>query len=162
MAPMWVSGERREALLVEYKLAQQMHNYYGKIAWQIGAILLGGSTTAFGLIVSETMNELPTWFPFLFWLILATMIGGFLWIAKRCRALSYLYLQRCMEIEDELGLRQHIYAEEAHRRPILIRGKYRKLPGPSGWPIIVSLCVLLIVLTLIISLHMAGFKIVWN
>jgi len=99
-----------------------MHNYYGKIVWQIGAILLGGGITGFGFAISQQLSDLPTLVPWLFWGILIAMIVGFLLIAWRCRALSYIYLLRCMEIEDELGLKQQIYAEEAGRRSVLIRG----------------------------------------
>lgn len=159
---MWVSEDRREALLVEYELSQQMHNYYGRIAWQIGAILLGGGTTAFGLVVSATAGELQSFLPLSFWILFAIMISGFLLITRRCRALSYIYLLRCMEIEEELGLRQQIYAEEAGRREVLIRGEARRLPSPGGWPVLVTLCVLLLALTLIIALHLAGLKIVFN
>jgi len=159
---MWTSRERREALLVEYQLSQEMHNYYGKITWQIGAIFLGGSIGAYGIVISETIGKMPTPLPGWFWVILLTMTLGFILFLRRFRGLAHIHLQRCIEIEEELGLKQHTYAEEASHRAILIRGKCQKLPSPGGWVISVSLCIILLALTVIIALYMSGLRIIWN
>lgn len=135
-----ITRERRKSLLVEYGLAQEMHNYYGRIVWQIGAILIGGGIAAFGLVVRESLNQIPTFMPSFFWLILTAMIIGFRSFASRYRHVSFAHICRCMEIEKELGLKQHT--------------KARAVTGTGGWTILQILCIILIILTLAIALFL--------
>jgi len=146
---MWVTRERRETLLVEYQLSQEMHNYYGKILWQIGAIFLGGSIGAFGIVVSESIGTMPTPLPLWFWVIQLTMTVGFILFHSRLRNLAYIHLQRCIAIEKELGMKQHTNKEE-------------NVGGLGGWVVSLGFCTTLLILTLIIALYMMGFKICWN
>lgn len=112
-----------ESLLTEYKLAQEMHVYYGKSLWQIGSIFFAASLAgfAFGL-----QNDLA-WDKFVFLnSFLTILLSGFIIYAKRHGNLAHMYISRCRQIEEKLGMKQHTYKYEidnkCNEEPIIIAG----------------------------------------
>jgi len=48
-----------ESLLVEYRLSQEMHTYYGTILWKIGAIFIPISLGGFAVSVHQNLSDAP-------------------------------------------------------------------------------------------------------
>lgn len=98
-----------ESLLVEYKLSQEMANYYGKIVWTIGTIFHPATLAGFAFGISQKLE-----FPLsaIFALFLTGLQAFFLFSYHRLQLLSLINNRRCQEIEDKLGLEQHKLHEE--------------------------------------------------
>ena len=93
---------KQEALLAEYKLAQEMHMYYGKVLWQLGSILLGAGLAGFFYSIQLELSAEQ----FFFIIIgLSGLIGGFTLSFIRHKNLAHFYISCCRELEEELGLK---------------------------------------------------------
>jgi len=108
-----------ESLLTEYKLAQEMHTYYGKILWKICAIFIPISLGGFAVSVHQNLTNEPL---FVVTLVLSALLGWFMLSARRLRHLAFLYILRCEEIEEILGLKQHTYKHQNDTTSLTIAG----------------------------------------
>ena len=88
-------------LLKEWELAQQMHNYYGNITWQIGSILIAASILTLGF--ASDMNHAGFAIP-LAYLSMVTVVTWALF-ALRNRIIWSRHIHRAREIEDYLRQR---------------------------------------------------------
>lgn len=143
----------RESLLKEYELAQDMHNYYGRITWEIASILLGGGVAALALAA-----PLPKVIFAFFALGVSSFISAFYLLIRRHSRVAELHLVRCREIEATLGLGQHLLISEGvhHIGGVKVPTDARpiRVPGPSGWRI-TQLLVSALVLT---ALGLAAYR----
>ena len=114
-----------ESLLTEYKLAQEMHVYYGKTIWQIGSIF-------YGISIASFIYGIDKKFDFLGMLVLVIVLSGLLvgqiLYSSRNQRLADMYLRRCVEIEKvpTLNLKQHSNKFEADEKGKKIDVKYFK------------------------------------
>lgn len=135
-----------ESLRKEYELSQEMHNYYGRLTWQIGAILLGGGVAALGAATSTRDPIIAG----LFAIIFTVLDYSFYRFVGRYREITRVHLARCRQIERSLGLQQHIYVEQAQTEAgVRISGELEpiRVPRtPSGWQMVEGLCIYLNVL----------------
>ncbi len=92
----------KEALLTEYKLAQEMHTYYEKVLWQLGSILLGAGIAGFFYSIRLELSAEQF---FVITIGLSGLIIGFMLSFERHRNLAYFYIYCCREIEEKLGLK---------------------------------------------------------
>lgn len=133
----------KESLRLEYQLSQQMHTYYGRIVWQIGAIflpvVLGGF--AFGIQSDLEKNQFVLLAGFL-----TALLVFFLLSFIRLRWLAYVHIKRCEEIEPLLGIKQHTLQHQANEKTIKIAGKEIKPLCIKGWQINVSIPLFLIII----------------
>ena len=91
-----------DSLLTEYKLAQEMHTYYGKVLWQLGSILLGAGLAGFFYSIQLKLSAEQ----FLAITIgLSGLIISFILSFIRHRDLAHFYISCCREIEKELQLK---------------------------------------------------------
>jgi len=132
-----------DSLRKEYELSQEMHNYYGRLTWQIGAILLGGGVTALA-IATSTANPIIV---FLVDMVFTILVYSFYRLVGRYREISWVHLARCREIERTLGLQQHTYVEQAQTEAgVKIPGEPKTIRAPrkpSGWQTVEDLCIYL-------------------
>lgn len=130
-----------ESLRKEYELSQEMHNYYGRLTWQIGVILLGGGVAALGA-ATTTVNPIIV---FLVDIVFTILVYSFYRFIGRYREITRVHLARCREIERTLGLRQHTYVEQAQTNAgVTIPGEpepIRVPTKPSGWQMTEDLCI---------------------
>ena len=137
-------NEKNGNLRMEYKLSQEMHNYYGRLTWQIGTIFLGGGVTGLGVAIQAGRPVI------VFAAVVFTiLVGSFYLVVRRYRQLAEVHLARCREIEDTLRLRQHGYAKQATKpEGVVVPGEREPIcvPLPSGWYIIQGMSLFLIVL----------------
>ncbi len=108
-----------KSLLVEYKLAQEMHTYYGKILWRIGAIFIPISLGGFAVSVHQNLSDAPL---IVVTLVLSGLLGWFMLSARRLRHLAFLYILRCVEIEKILGLKQHTNKHQNDTTSVTVAG----------------------------------------
>jgi len=135
-------SDRIRILLEEYRRSQDMHNYYGRIVWQVAAIFIGGGLAALGLAASrenisrEAVTILGGTFSFLMLI--------YYFLASRSSGMAEVHLARCREIEEELNMWQHRYAWEASHdiRGVEIPGEIKPIivHEPSGWRLLKLLC----------------------
>ena len=153
------SSCRDESLLKEYELSQKMHNYYGRIIWEIGSIFMGGGLAAIALIVSRATR--PSVVPALASLAFTVLMACFYLIVRRFRNIAEVHLRRCRQIEKKLGLCQHRYVRLAARCNGItidddtVKGETDrriKIPLPTGWGITQALIIGLIVVSWIIAI----------
>jgi hypothetical protein len=139
-------------LLKEYELSQSMHNYYGKIVWEIASIFIGGGLAGVGIIASRV--ERPTVIVSLFAIAFTVLMVGFYFMVRRWRDLAEVHLSRCREIEIELGLLQHQYASRANDPSgVIVNGKWLRASFPSGWGTLRGLIIGLVVAVWIIAAY---------
>jgi hypothetical protein len=119
-----------------------MHNYYGKITWEIGAIFLGGTLAGFGFGLQAELSQIG--FTLLI-VPLTVLLWSFGHLIRRYRVLALSHLIRCREIEKELGLSQHIKAHETHESGIEIDGKIEQAARPTGWATIKIIVIIVLV-----------------
>ena len=137
-------------LMKEYALSQGMHNYYGRLTWQIGTIFLGGGVAGLGYAIGTERSEIILFAT----LVFTILIGSFYLFSGRNGKLALVHLARCREIEGKLGLRQHIDAGFASKpEGVMIQGKPYRAPLPSGWQIVKVLSLSLIILAWMITLY---------
>lgn len=132
-----------ESLRKEYELSQEMHNYYGRLTWQIAAIFLGGGITGLGVVVSTGRPILVL----LFTIAFTVLVYSFYLFARRNGNLAEVHLARCRQIERILELRQHTYARQANEpRGVTIEGEPEPIIArhPTGWRVVKILCASLI------------------
>ena len=110
---------RDESLLVEYKLSQEMHTYYGTILWKIGAIFIPISLGGFAVSVHQNLSDAPL---IVVTLVLTGLLGWFMLSARRLRHLAFLYILRCEEIEKILGLKQHTNKHQNDTTSVTVTG----------------------------------------
>ena len=122
----------------EYELSQEMHNYYGHLTWQIGSIIIGGSTAGLAIVISNQPR--PSGIVSSFAIVVIVMAFAFYLFMRRYREITEVHLARCREIEASLGMKQHTKVKEA------------ELPGPTGWTIVQILCIFLIAFGIVIAI----------
>ena len=93
---------KQEALLAEYKQAQEMHVYYGKVLWQLGSILLGAGLAGFFYSIQLELSAIVF---FIITIGLSGLIFIFILSHERHRNLAHFYISCCRQIEEELGLK---------------------------------------------------------
>lgn len=128
---------KNSPLLVEYEMAQQMHNYYGRMSWEIASILVAGSLATIGFSLQSAIIEKK---PLLYLVITITdsliMFAWFL-LFRRIARLVDIHVRRLIQIERELHFHQHEYIHEAHKKGYInIEDEYGRkcynLPSPRG------------------------------
>jgi len=134
-----LTDQEHRTFLKEYELSQDMHNYYGHLTWEIGSIIIGGSIAGLALVISNQPR--PSVVVSFFAIVVIGMAIAFFLFMRRYRNITKLHLDRCIEIEERLGMKQHTKVKEA------------KLPWPTGWGIVQSLCIFLIVLAIGIAIY---------
>lgn len=151
-------SDRLRILMEEYRRSQDMHNYYGRLIWEMGAIFVGGGLAALGLAASRE-KILPE---------AIAAIGGtvsllmliFYFNVRRSREIAEVHLARCREVEEELDMWQHRYAWEATHdiRGVEIPGEIKPIivPEPSGYLLSEVLAGTLIAGSLLFVLVTAG------
>jgi len=145
-----------DLLLKEYELSQSMHNYYGKIIWEIASIFIGGGLAAVGLVASRVQR--PTIVVSLIALAFTILMIGFYVMNRRWRELVEVHLSRCRQIEMLLGFRQHQLASMANAPSgvLINQGRYSKwirATFPSGWGTIQLLVIGLVGAVWIIAIY---------
>ena len=148
----------QKCLLKEYELSQQMHNYYGRIVWEIGSIFVGGGLAMIGLIISRTSR--PSSLPALAAITFTILMICFYLMIRRFRVIAEVHLRRCREIENELGLYQHRYVRLAtYTEGIVIHDETVrdtqsiKIPSPTGWTTLQSLIIFLVIISWVIAIY---------
>ena len=149
-----------QLLLKEYELSQEMHNYYGRMIWEIGAIFIGGGTATIALIVSRVVAPSGT-AALGSWAVTLLMIIYYLKV-RRTRDIAEIHLRRCREIERELGLLQHRYVSRGGT-PNGVTINDGTVPGrtdqrirlhyPTGWATTQYLTVGLAILSYVVGIH---------
>ena len=118
-------------LLLEYEMTQQMHNYYGRISWEIASILIAGSLAMVGFSLQSPLmtKELFIGISVAFTLVMTMWLSLF----RRMNQLVEIHIARLLQIEKELHFHQHTYIQEAHqKRRVIIDGKCHDLSGLRG------------------------------
>ena len=132
----------KESLRLEYRLSQEMHNYYGKIQWQIGSILITASLAGFAFGIQQDLPH-PQFVPLAIGLTLLLLM--FFLIVRRHRWLGHIHLARCKEIEKILGMKQHTLESKANENTITIGEVEIKPQLITGWDINKIILFLLII-----------------
>jgi len=125
-------------LMKEYELSQEMHNYYGHLTWQIASILVGGSIAGLALVISS--RQTPKVMVSIFALAVTGGAFAFWLFMRRYGKIAEKHLERCREIEECLGMKQHSNVKEA------------KPPWPTGWGIVQGLCWGLMIFGIVVAL----------
>lgn len=137
--------ERVAAFLKEYELSQEMHNYYGRLTWEIGSIIVGGSIAGLAIVISRKPE--PRFVTPIFAFAVSMMALIFLMIIRRYRVIAEVHLARCRQIEACLGMEQHIDVQKAGCKRLTLKRQdseeepLEKVPSPSGWTIAKILCI---------------------
>ena len=140
-----------QTLRQEYALSQAMHNYYGRITWEIGTIFLGGGLAAIGFALQARLQPMAL---ILFAIAPSALFVAFLLLVRRYRVIAEIHLARCREIESSLGMWQHRYARQGNNpEGVLIRQELQsglfeqslRVPLPSGWRIVQYLILVILV-----------------
>ena len=118
------NDDQKESLRLEYKLAQEMHTYYGKILWQIGSIFLPVSLAGF---VFGIRQEISNDGLLALTVFLTALLIWFIFSAIRLRRLAFVYMERCRKIEKILSLKQHNNKARDDKNTVKIRGKEIKI-----------------------------------
>ena len=99
--------EEREALLVEYGAAQDSAQHHDGLVWSITSILWGSSLILLGLVVSA-MHQSGLRIALTCAAVIAIALTSFLWLcARQLRAVKVQKYRRCIELERQLGMKQH-------------------------------------------------------
>ena len=137
-----------------------MHNYYGKIVWEIGSIFIGGGLAFIGFAASE-----PKTYPFFgfFALAFTILMTGFYFMNKRWRDIAEIHLLRCRQIEDELGLSQHWMAKKLNYPAgfTVLDGtgkRWFKASFPSGWSTLQGILFWLTIAVWIVAFYLTQIK----
>lgn len=136
-------GRDYESLRLEYQLSQQMHTYYGRIVWQIGAIFLPVALAGFAFGMQSSLEKGPF---VLLAAFLTALLVFFLFSYIRLRWLAFVHIKRCEELEQELGMKQHTLQHRANEKTIKIAGMEIKPQCLTGWHINVFIPLFLIAL----------------
>lgn len=105
--------------MLEYKIAHEKHDYYGKILWQIASIFLTASLAGFAFGLQQNL-PLDRFIPLNF--VLSVLLITFFFQAKRVRWLAFLQTKRCEEIETILPMKLVTYQKIANENGIEILG----------------------------------------
>ena len=108
-----------ESLRMEYRIAHEKHDYYGKILWQIASIFFPATLAGFAFGIQQDLS-LDRFIPLNF--VLSALLLMFFFQAKRVRWLAFLQMQRCEEIEKILQMKLVTYQHVANKKPIEIAG----------------------------------------
>jgi len=152
-----LSYQERMTLLKEYELSQKMHNYYGRLTWEIGSILVGGSLAGLALVISNIPR--PSSVASIFTFAVAIMASIFCLIVRRYRDITRIHLVRCREIEACLGMKQHLYVEKAACKSFTVKRqdgeeeKIEKIEFLTGWDMVQILCGVLVFIGIVIALY---------
>jgi len=122
-------SEVLRSLRLEYQLSQEMHMYYGRIVWQIGAIFLPVAFGGFALGIQQNLAKEQFVFLALF---ITGLLLFFLLSYWRIRWLAFIHIKRCEEIEGKLGISQHSLQHKANDKTITIGDKKIKPQLFSG------------------------------
>lgn len=131
-----VDSDYQTALLVEYKATQDKIAEADETTWQRATVLIAAVVASlaivaanFSSISSVVLTAVSVWFT-------GIIIMWYLW-DRRLQTQVILKFKRLHEIEEMLGLRQHLMIDEADRK------KERK--GPTGRTIAKGLMIWLII-----------------
>ncbi|MBI3253369.1 MAG: hypothetical protein HYZ56_01390 [Nitrosopumilales archaeon] len=119
----------KESLLIEYRIAHEQHNYYGKILWQIASIFFPATLAVFAFGVQQDLS-LDRFIPLNF--VLSALLLMFYFQAKRVRWLAFLQMQRCVEIEKILPMKLVTYQRAVNKKPIEVAGEIIKPQRVTG------------------------------
>ena len=148
-------------LIKEYECSQKMHNYYGKLIWEIGGILIGGGLAFVGIVVSRSIEFHPTYSVSLAAIVFTILMSTFFLSLRRWREIAEIHLNRCREIEGIFSLYgQHQQVKDANKlEGLKIEGLEKPIvaPKPSGWASIKILITSLIIVVWIIAAYFALF-----
>lgn len=125
---------KNSPLLLEYQMAQEMHNYYGKISWEIASILVAGSLAleGFSLQSEMMMNNKSLFFAVAVVVTLLMLVLFFLF--RRIANLVEIHVVRLNQIEETLHFHQHRLVHEAHGRGFYVNiyGEKKPLSRPQA------------------------------
>lgn len=111
----------KSPLLLEYEMAQEMHNYYGKISWEIISIFIAGSLALVGF---SLQSPLITREGFIVVPITVTLVMIALYfLYNRIAQLVNIHLARLWQIEETLHFHQHRNVGKAHDDGCVMIGK---------------------------------------
>lgn len=149
---------RNEDLIKEYELSQEMHNYYGRIVWEIGSIFIGGGLAMVGLFATR-IHRPSADFTFIA-LTFTILMSAFYFMVRRWRQISEIHLARCRQIEIILGLQQHELVKKANEPSgvWIVQGdrkQWIRVPFPSGWQVVKGLSIGLSIMVWIMALYFA-------
>lgn len=98
--------DRKDELLKEYEMTQQMAVHYDQMNWQIGSILIAGIFIGIGIIGTKIEAYLL--------LCIISFLILFVWskFYFRHKAIQNTKFERLHEIEDQLNFRQHLMVKE--------------------------------------------------
>ena len=126
---MSIDKNDKESLLIEYQIAHENYNYYGKVLWQIASIFLTASLAGFAFGVQQDL-PLDRFVPLNF--VLSGLLVTFFFQARRVSWLAFLQLRRCIEIEKILPMKLATYQEIANKKEIEIGDKKIKPQRVTG------------------------------
>ncbi len=119
----------KESLRLEYKIAYDMYNYYGKILWQIAPIFLTASLGGFALGIQQNL-ALDRFIPLN--AVLSIFLIAFFFQARRLSWLAHLQMRRCIEIEKILHMKLATIQEESNKKEFEVGGKTIKPQRITG------------------------------
>ena len=118
-------------LLLEYEMTQQMHNYYGRISWEIASILIAGSLVLVGFSLQSPLVTKEVFVGISVAVTLVMVMWGSLF--RRITQLVDIHIARLLQIEEELHFHQFRYVHDAHeKRHVIIDDKCYDLSGFRG------------------------------
>lgn len=147
------SKYKNSPLLIEYQMAQKMHNYYGKISWEIASILVAGSLALVGFsLQSEIIIQKK--FPFIVIGAGVSILMLILYLFfRRISQLVEIHVARLIQIEETLHFHQHRLVHKAQKEGhVIIEGEDYSLSSPTGRNSVLCLCVLIASSVLLITI----------
>lgn len=130
-------------LLLEYQMAQEMHNYYGKISWEIASILVAGSFALVGLsLQSQIIGQNKSLFIAVA-VSVTILMAVMYFLFRRIAELVEIHVARLNQIEETLHFHQHRLVHEAHTKGfVTIEGEKHPLSSPRARNSVLILAVL--------------------
>ena len=119
----------KESLRLEYKIAHEKYDYYGKVLWQIASIFLTASLAGFAFGIQQNL-PLDRFIPLNF--VLSGLLVTFFFQARRVGWLAHLQLRRCIEIEKILPMRFATNQETANESEVEVGDKKIKPQRITG------------------------------
>ena len=104
----------QELLLAEYNASRESFLFMYQTSWQIGSILIAGIFVFIGLLGSNISN-----YPLLISITATTLIIWLLFF-KRHRQVAYVYWNRLLEIEKELGMNSELSIQKHFKEKKII------------------------------------------
>ena len=116
----------KESLRTEYTATQEAYLHYDNFSWQVGSILMAGTFVFWGLLLDKAIEpQLLSTCAFLITLLMSV----WLFYTHECRQIYLSKLHRIHEIEELLGMEQHLgwSPVDSNSKPL-----YRVF-GPHGY-----------------------------